>query len=214
MLRIFPNICLPSSWFIACFEWLAYRNESTNVKRKKKENEYSLRHDEGVPFRKFVQIGSPNSRKQSLSSFFFFFSSRKVIEYRCSIKKLLFFFFFWYSLLHVHVTRKRLTSFHRGWRSSIKLYLLYELAQLSPFSQLINFTKGRKLQSSPFPSLFFFEPPLIPSQLQREVYPPPRILIKILFYARLNVNDALKRAEIQAGIISYEDRRIISAFRS
>lgn len=166
MLRIFPNICLPSSWFIACFEWLAYRNESTNVKRKKKENEYSLRHDEGVPFRKFVQIGSPNSRKQSLSSFLFLFFHRgKLSNIAVRLKNYSFFFFFWYSLLHVHVTRKRLTSFHRGWRSSIKLYLLYELAQLSPFSQLINshqFYKREKAPS-PFPSLFFFEPPFATS---------------------------------------------------
>lgn len=167
MLRIFPNICLPSSWFIACFEWLAYRNESTNVKRKKKENEYSLRHDEGVPFRKFVQIGSPNSRKQSLSSFFFFFSSRKVIEYRCSIKKLLFFFF----LIFI-ITRSRNTKTIDLVPSRVtlppplnKLYLLYELAQLSPFSQLINshqFYKREKAPS-PFPSLFFFEPPFATS---------------------------------------------------
>lgn len=98
--------------------------------------------------------------------FFFFFSSRKVIEYRCSIKKLLFFFlFFWYSLLHVHVTRKRLTSFEGDAPSSIKLYLLYELTQLSPFSQLINSHQFYKMGKapSPFPSLFFFEPPFATS---------------------------------------------------
>lgn len=106
-------------------------------------------------------------------------------------------------------------------RSSIKLYLLANPTNLHnfhlySFSQLlipINFTKGRREKASPTSSFPLFSNPH-PYNFNANFYPPPRILIKILFYARLNVNDALKRAEIQAGIISYEDRRIISAFRS